>query len=167
MSRYIYSHEAINISITGPAGTGKTYLANAIGVMAITQFRTVKYARPNLLLNELKNCDLQGTLPSKIQELLKADILIIDDFGMMKMDSDHCRVLFELLESREETLPTIFTSQLPVSRWYQLIEDSTYADACMDRILGNSIRIELKGESRRMNKKAKEEQKEDQDVKEA
>ena len=141
-----------NIIVTGPTGTGKSYLASAVGELAVLQFHSVAYYRTNLLLGDLKKAEEQNRLSEKLQELRKVDVLILDDFGMMSLDMSRCRSIFELLDSREGRKPTIVVSQFPVTSWYRLFEDSTFADACLDRILHGALRVKLQGESKRKQK---------------
>ena len=78
-----------------------------------------------------------------------SDLLIIDDFGLMNLDVEKCRHLFEILDSRERRKSTVIVSQIPVKEWYDLFKDCTYADACLDRVLCKAYRLEFKGESLR------------------
>lgn len=138
-----------NLIITGPSGTGKTYLCNAFGVLAISHFKSVYYWRANLLLQELKCKDLKEDLMHFHNELAYCDLLIIDDFGLMELSKEHCRYLLDILDAREGKHPTIIASQFPVSNWYNLFKDMTFADACLDRIANVSYRLEMKGSSLR------------------
>ena len=88
-----------------------------------------------------------------VEQLSKVDLLIIDDFGLMELDIEKCRDLFEILDGREGRKSTIVISQLPVKEWYDLFKDSTYADACLDILLYKSYRLEFKGDSLRKNDK--------------
>lgn len=141
--------ERKNVIITGPTGSGKSYMGCALGSAAIQKFKKVKYIRTSLLLNELKKAEDENYLGTKLQELQKIDLLILDDFAMMELNIYHCRSLFELLESRDGRYSTIFISQYPVSAWYELFSDPTFADACLDRALHRAYRLELIGDSLR------------------
>ena len=136
-----------NILITGMTGTGKTTAACALAVGAMHKFYTVRYKRCSYLLNELSQAEKENRLIEVLEKLQKIDILILDDFGSMDLDMIRCRSLFELIESREDRKTTIFISQFPTSSWYDMFPDNTFADACMDRILNGSFRINLKGDS--------------------
>ena len=143
-----------NLLITGMTGTGKSYYANAIGIAALKQFKTVRYIKASKLLTELEACrqlDDNVKILNIIEDLSKVDLLIIDDFGLMELDIEKCRDLFEILDGREGRKSTIVISQLPVKEWYDLFKDSTYADACLDRLLYKAYRLEFKGESLRTN----------------
>ena len=76
--------------------------------------------------------------------------LMIDDFGLMDLDIEKCRDLFEIIESRDCRKATIIISQIPVSGWYQLFGDSTYADACLSRMTSKAYRLEFPGRDRRI-----------------
>ena len=84
-----------------------------------------------------------------IEEFSTVDLLIIDDFGLMELDINKCRDLFTILDGREGRKSTIVVSQLPVSEWYSLFKNSTYADACLDRLLHRAYRLNFQGESLR------------------
>ena len=139
-----------NLLITGKAGAGKSYCACGLAVSAATKFKTVKYFKASQLLRLLERAEMDRILTQELNRLFKYDLLIIDDFGLMNLDSASCRNMFELIDSREGRKSTIFISQLPVSAWYDLFQDNTYADACLDRLTGvDSHRLEFSGESLR------------------
>ena len=78
------------------------------------------------------------------------DLMVIDDFGLMDLDIEKCRDLLEIIESRDCRKATIIISQIPVSGWYQLFGDSTYADACLSRMTSKAYRLEFPGRDRRI-----------------
>jgi DNA replication protein DnaC len=92
---------------------------------------------------------LDGTFQKQLTTLAKKDLLILDDWGMEKLSGEQSNHLLELLEDRYQTSSTIMVSQLPVSDWYSMIGNATVADAILDRLIHNSHRIELSGESMR------------------
>lgn len=141
--------ESRNLIITGTTGAGKSYLANALCVAALRQFKSVRYIRANTLMNELDQARIKSTYLDYINQMGKLDLLVIDDFGLMELDLDKCRDLFEVIDSRDSRKSTMFVSQLPVKAWYELFSDSTYADACLDRIVHKAYRLELKGKNMR------------------
>lgn len=144
--------EGRNLLITGLTGAGKSYFSNAIGIAALKRFKTVRYARSLMLLKELdalRVTEEPVKLLKYIEELSSVDLLIIDDFGLMELDIDKCRDLFTILDGREGRRSTIVVSQLPVKEWYELFEDNTYADACLDRLLYRAYRLDFQGESLR------------------
>ena len=141
--------EGRNLIITGATGAGKSYLANALCIGALRQFKSAKYIRANTLMNELERARVKSEYLEYVNQLAGLDLLIIDDFGLMEMDLDKCRDLFEVIDSRESRKSTMFVSQLPVKAWYELFADSTYADACLDRIVHKAYRLELSGRNMR------------------
>lgn len=100
-------------------------------------------------MNELERARLKSEYLDYVNQLAGFDLLIIDDFGLMEMDLDKCRDLFEVIDSRESRKSTMFVSQLPVKAWYELFADSTYADACLDRMVHKAYRLELNGRNMR------------------
>lgn len=144
---YLQKHQ--NILITGPTGAGKTYVACALAAQACEQQFSVRYYRLSRLLDDLSSGRLDGTYQKQLLSLSKKQLLILDDWGMEKLTPDHSGHLLELLEDRYQNSSTIMISQLPVKEWYNMIGNSTVADALLDRLIHNSHRIELGGESMR------------------
>lgn len=149
LSTCCWIEEGRNLIITGATGAGKSYLANALCIGALRQFKSAKYIRANTLMNELERARVKSEYLEYVNQLAGLDLLIIDDFGLMEMDLDKCRDLFEVIDSRESRKSTMFVSQLPVKAWYELFADSTYADACLDRIVHKAYRLELSGRNMR------------------
>ena len=112
--------------------------------------RTVKYIRANTLLKESDHARQEGTYFEYSNEMAAYDLMVIDDFGLMDLDIEKCRDLFEIIESRDCRKATIIISQIPVSGWYQLFGDSTYADACLSRMTSKAYRLEFPGRDRRI-----------------
>lgn len=138
-----------NILITGATGAGKTYVACALATQACEQQHSVRYYRLSRLLDELSASRLDGSYRKQLLALSKKQLLILDDWGMEKLSQDHAGHLLEVLEDRYQTTSTIMISQLPVKEWYNMIGNATVADALLDRLIHNSHRIELEGESMR------------------
>lgn len=116
-------------------GTGKTYYVNALAVAALKQFKEVRYYSASKLLLELsahEQVDDSIKFLSIMENIAQVDLLIIDDFGLMNLDVEKCRHLFEILDSRESRKSTVIVFQIPVKEWYDLFKDCTYADACLD-----------------------------------
>lgn len=138
-----------NIIITGPSGVGKSYLAQALGYQACLLIRKVLYANTARLFSRMKLSKLDGTYLKELNKVAKAELLILDDFGLLKMDQVAKEILMDIIDDRYSSQSTIICSQIPVSAWYGLIGEGTIADAILDRIVHSSHRIDLKGESMR------------------
>ena len=138
-----------NLLITGPCGSGKTYIACAMGHTACMKGYSVKYYRLSRLMLELTQAKADGTYSKALQTLAKLDCLIIDDRGLEPLKAAQRNDLMEIMDDRNETTSTIMISQLPTDQWYQSIGDNTLADAILDRLMHNAHRINLKGESMR------------------
>jgi DNA replication protein DnaC len=138
-----------NILITGATGCGKSFIACALGHQACLQGYKTTYLNANRLIEKITLAKLDGSYLKMLNQLEKQQLVILDDFGLQPITQDVRLALLQLLEDRYEKRSMIITSQLPVSKWYEHINDPTLADAIMDRLSANSIRIELKGKSRR------------------
>jgi len=138
-----------NLIITGASGLGKSYLGQALGHRAcMMQYRTI-YSNTARLLKRLKLSKVDGTYLKELNKLLKADLLILDDFGLQSFDNHAREALMDIIDDRHNKNSTIISSQIPVSAWYDIIGEGTIADAILDRIVNSSHRIDLKGESLR------------------
>jgi DNA replication protein DnaC len=140
------------VLITGATGCGKSFLATALGQQACTQGFKTQYISIKKMFNQLKIARIEGTYIKYVERISKQQLLIIDDFGLVPIDQQQAVDLMEIIEDRHSKQATIVASQLPVSTWYDIIPDSTIADAILDRIIHTAIRIELKGESLRKKK---------------
>ena len=143
--------EAKNLLITGLTSSGKTYLSNALCISAMRQFKSVRYIRANILIGELEQARIKNTYWDYLNKLSKFDLLAIDDFGLMDLDLDKCRDLFEVIDSRDGHKSTIIISQFPVKSWFDMFADGTYADACLARVTDKkrAFRLEMNGKSMR------------------
>jgi len=138
-----------NIIVTGASGVGKSYLAQALGHQACLMGYKTIYANTARLLKKLKLSKLDGTYLKELNRLVKADLLILDDFGLQAFDNHAREALMDIIDDRYNKTSTIVSSQIPVSLWYDIIGEGTIADAILDRIVNSSHRIDLKGESLR------------------
>jgi DNA replication protein DnaC len=146
-SQWIHQHH--NVLITGPTGCGKTYLGCVLATQACRHGLSVRYFRTSRLLESLSIAHGDGRFAKLIQQLAKVDVLILDDWGLEKMSLGQRNDLLEIMEDRHGLRSTLITSQLPISQWHKAIGDATLADAILDRLLHNSHKIKLKGESMR------------------
>lgn len=138
-----------NLIVTGASGVGKSYLAQALGHQACLMGYKTIYANTARLLKKLKLSKVDGTYLKELNKLVKADLLILDDFGLQAFDNHAREALMDIIDDRYNKTSTIVSSQIPVSLWYDIIGEGTIADAILDRIVNSSHRIDLKGESLR------------------
>lgn len=138
-----------NLLITGPCGSGKTYIACALGHTACMKEYSVKYYRISRLMLELTQTKADGSYAKALQSLARIDCLILDDWGLEPLKPAQRNDLMEIMDDRHDCSSTVIMSQLPTDQWYQSIGDNTLADAILDRLMHNSHRIKLKGESMR------------------
>ena len=141
-----------NILITGAAGCGKSFLASALGHQACILGKKVAYFSLPKLLNKLKTDKIDGAFRKEMQRIESKHLLILDDWGLTPLDTQAKLALLQIIEDRHNKYATIITSQLPVATWHQYIDDNTIADAILDRIIHQAIRINLEGESMRKTK---------------
>jgi DNA replication protein DnaC len=149
VSRCGWVHQHLNILITGPTGCGKTYLACAFAHKACLLGFTTRYLRLPRLWLDLKVAKADGTYAAWLAQVAKVDVLILDDWGLAAPDAEQRRDLLEILDDRYQKRSTIITSQLPTTVWHEHLNDATLADAILDRLVHNAIKLELTGESLR------------------
>lgn len=138
-----------DLFITGSTGTGKSYLASAIGQQACLLGLKVLYTNVAKLMSQLKMAKADGAHLKELARIEKQDALILDDFGVQPLDNQSRSLLLDIIEDRHGKRSTIITSQVPVKKWHEVIGEETLADAILDRIVHQSIRIEIYGESLR------------------
>jgi DNA replication protein DnaC len=152
--QFIDKHE--NILITGSTGIGKSYIASALGHQACSSGYKVVYHNAAKLFGKLKMAKADGSYIREVAKIERYHLLILDDFGIQPLDGPSRAALMEIIEDRHGKSSTIITSQVPVSKWHDIIGEKTVADAILDRIIHEAHRLELKGESLR--KKANKEE---------
>lgn len=138
-----------NLIITGPTGVGKTFLACALGNSVCRKGYNVKYEKSSALLSALHTAQLEGSLYKVIKQLTKVKLLILDEWLRDRLNPTHARVMLDIIDERYNRASTVFVSQFPTDKWHQLIDDPTIADAILDRILHNSNKLTLSGETMR------------------
>jgi DNA replication protein DnaC len=154
LARCQWVKQHLNLLVTGPTGCGKTYIACAIAHKACLMGLTTRYYRLPRLWAELKSAKAEGTYHKWLSQSAKTDILILDDWGLVAPDDEQRRDLLEILDDRYQNRSTIITSQLPTAHWHEHLNDATLADAILDRLVHNAVRLELKGESLRKHQKS-------------
>lgn len=144
---WIRQHEVV--LLVGPTGTGKTWLACALGQSACRHGHIVRYVRLPRLLGELATARGDGSYGRLMQQLAKTELLIIDDWGLAPLGDRERRDLLEVIEDRSGRRATLVTSQVPVDHWHELVGDATFGDAILDRLVHHAHRITLSGGSLR------------------
>jgi DNA replication protein DnaC len=147
---WLKNHE--NLIITGPTGVGKSYLACAFAQKACRTGYSAIYLRTSRLFENLGLAKGDGRYIKLLTGFAKTDLLVLDDFGLAKLNREHQHDMLEILEDRHGLKSTLVTSQLPVEHWHEQIGDPTMADAILDRLVHCAHKIQLKGGS--MRKKA-------------
>ena len=147
--QFLKTHE--NIIITGPAGIGKSYLAQTIGHQACHMLYKTQYFILARLFDHARKNQVEGRYLKYLKSLYKTPLLIIDDFGLHPFKKGDAQILLDIIENRHMKASTIVNSQIPVSGWHELIGEGTIADAILDRIINTAHRLKLNGHSMRKN----------------
>ena len=137
-----------NLLLLGPTGVGKTFVATAIGYHACTEGFTCQFMGINLFVEQSLLNRTAGTFLKFRDRMIRADLLILDDFGLRKLEATATQDLYDILEERYQERSTIITSQLPISNWKEVIDDQVALEAILDRIAYGQ-RLEMTGESYR------------------
>ena len=142
-----------NVLITGSTGAGKSYVATALGYQACIEGYRVMYFNTTKLFSKLKMAKADGSYLKELAKVQRQHLIILDDFGLQSLDSQNRIALLEIIEDRYNLGSIMITSQIPVQGWYEIIGEKTIADAILDRLIHQSHRIELAGESMRRKRK--------------
>ncbi len=148
--KWIKDH--LNVLICGPSGVGKSYIGCALGHQACLLGFKALYFRAPRLFPDLATSHGDGRYNRLLSSMTRADLLIIDDWGLSSLKAQERNDLLELLEDRHGLRSTILISQYPVENWHGIIGNPTLADAILDRIVHNAYKFNLKGDSLRKKK---------------
>ena len=146
-SQWVVQH--LSVLLTGPTGTGKSWLGQALAQKACRDGYTVLYKPAVKLFRDLAQARVDGSVGKLLDSLARTDVLLVDDFVMTPLSESERRDFLEICDDRYGRRSTILMSQLPVARWHEQIGDPTIADSLLDRVVHNAYRIELNGESMR------------------
>jgi len=141
--------EHLNLIIVGPTGTGKTFLGCVLGHHLCIQGYPVRYVKTAELLSELKLAKADGSFPKVRKRLASFELLILDEWLRDPLVAADARDMLDLLDDRYRRTSCLFATQFPVNQWHQQIQEPTLADAILDRIVHDSLRLTLNGESMR------------------
>ncbi|MBL8083840.1 MAG: IS21-like element helper ATPase IstB [Candidatus Obscuribacter sp.] len=133
-----------NILVTGPTGSGKTYVSCALAQKACREGYSAIYERSSKLFHDLSMSKADGSYLSKLKVLSKKDLLVLDDFALAPLTDEQRRDLLEIMEDRYNRRSTIIVSQVPVDLWHEIIGDPTIADAILDRLVHNAHKVQLR-----------------------
>jgi len=136
-------NKAQNILLTGPCGSGKAYIACALGHQVCLKGYSTKYYRVSRLILALTQAKADGTYLKLLKNIAGFDLLILDDWGLEPLSADTRHDLMEIMDDRYSHSSTLMVSQLPTEQWHQTIGDNTLADAILDRLMHNAHRINL------------------------
>ena len=138
-----------NILLTGPTGSGKSWLGCCLATQAARHGHSILYRRVNRLLEEMEISRADGSIMKLRQQFAKVRVMVLDDFGLTPLSATGRTDLLELLDDRVGAGSTVVIGQLPTSKWHDFINDPALADAILDRLIHTAHKIELKGESMR------------------
>ena len=136
-----------NLFFTGPTGSGKTFLACAVGHKLCRDGHTVLFRRATRFFEELKQARGDGTYDNLLKRIERTELLALDDFGMEPLDATARHDLLEIMQDRYSVASTLITSQFEPDHWHTIVGDATHADSILDRLTHNALRIKLTGES--------------------
>jgi DNA replication protein DnaC len=144
-----------HVTIVGPVGVGKTFLAHALGHIACRRGRTALALRADLMLKTLKHARLDNSYEAELRKLLAVDLLVVDDFALDAMDNVESRDAYEIFTERHRAGSMIVTSNRGPDEWLATFADPVRAQSAIDRFTSNSYDLVIDGESYRRRLKPK------------
>jgi DNA replication protein DnaC len=151
--RFVHNNE--NVIFLGPSGVGKTHLAIALGIEAITAGFSVYFTSAAEMVSRLRQAQRKDALERELKNYGRPRVLIVDEIGYLPIEKEGAGALFRLVSRRYEHGSTIFTSNKPYSEWGEILGDPVIASATLDRILHHSTTVNIKGESFRLRSRKK------------
>jgi len=145
-----FIEEKKNLVFFGNTGSGKSHLAQAIGLEACNRGKSVKFFRTAALVNRLSEAKNEKTLSIFLKQLMKADILVLDEWGYVPLDRDGARLLFEIISECYESKSIIVTTNIEFTRWATILYDEQMTSALLDRLLHHCYLLIFNGDSDRM-----------------
>lgn len=145
-----FIEEKKNLVFFGNTGSGKSHLAQALGLEACNQGKNVKFFRTAALVNRLSEAKNGKTLSTFMKQLMKADLLVLDEWGYVPLDRDGARLLFEIISECYETKSIIVTTNIEFTRWATILYDEQITSALLDRLLHHCYLLIFNGDSDRM-----------------
>jgi DNA replication protein DnaC len=143
LSTCSFIEQQLNIVISGKTGSGKSFIACALGNSACRHGYTVKYFRIPELLLEIQDAKNENRYAKFMAQLHNIKLLILDDIGLKSYNLEESRDILEIAESRYNKCSTVLSGQIAHTEWYDLFPDPTIADAIMDRVIHNSYILAL------------------------
>ncbi|MFJ2774691.1 ATP-binding protein [Streptomyces sp. NPDC087300] len=147
-------HSGESVILFGPVGVGKTHVAQALGHLAIGQGAHVRFAKTSRILAELAGGHADRTWDRRMREIIRPDLLILDDFAMRQLTAQQADDLYELVSERQGRLVIITSNRAP-SDWYPLFPNPVVAESLLDRLINASHQVIMNGPSYRPNKRPK------------
>jgi DNA replication protein DnaC len=143
-------NKAENLILVGPAGTGKSHLAIALGHQAIAAGFRVRFLTTVELVERLYEALAANTVASVISELLTADLVILDEMGFNPLDDTGCQLLFRFVSAAYEHRSLAVTSHWPFESWHRFLPEPTTAVSLLDRLVHHSVIVVTNGDSFRL-----------------
>lgn len=143
LSTLDFAKSGKNLFITGPSGTGKSFMGYALGHEACKKGTRTLYANASKLLGQLKVAKVENILEAEMKKIERAQLIILDALFLVPLDPEERAILLKIVEDRHERKYIIITLQYPHASWYDMVGDQTVADAILDRIIHSAHTIEL------------------------